>query len=129
MREFVVLAEARKRRSHRNCCRQFRSRRVVDRLAIVWTIDRLAAARTHIHPNVAVAFFTRKMSRKNPLHFQLVLTGKRWNLHALPAARIEAPSVIAALHHFSIQPPLTKRSPPLPTHISHPKRFSLHAPP
>src|SRR5260370_7964069 len=122
MRDLVFLAEDRKRRSHRNCFRQFRSRRVVDRLAIVWTIDRLAAARTHIHPNVAVAFFTRKMSRKNPLHFQLVLTGKRWNLHALPAAPIKAPSVLAATHTFYIQPPFRNPYPPVPHPTPHPKR-------
>src|SRR5437667_6263816 len=88
MRDLVFVAENGKRRRRRNPLRQTRSRTI------------------HINPNVAVPLFGRKMSRKNALHLQLVLARKRWNLHALPAARIETPSVIAALHHFPVEPPV-----------------------
>src|SRR5204863_6207839 len=88
VRDLVFVAENGKRRRRWNPLRQTRSRTI------------------HINPNVAVPLFGRKMSRKNALHLQLVLARKRWNLHALPAARIETPSVIAALHHFPVEPPV-----------------------
>src|SRR6202140_5425338 len=55
MRDFVFVAENGKPRRPRNRLRQFRSWRVVDRLAIARTNDRFAAARTHVNPNVAVS--------------------------------------------------------------------------
>src|SRR6266478_4166755 len=107
MRDFVFVTEPRKRRRRRNRLRQSRPRSI------------------HINPNVAVALFAWIMSSKNPLHFQLVLRRERWNLHALPAACIEPPSVVAALHHFSVEPPVRKRYPAMRTGIPHRKYFSL----
>src|SRR5439155_22512513 len=60
-----------------------------------------------------------------PVHFQLVLAGERRNLHALSRASIESPSVITALHHLSIQPPIRKRYPPVRARIPHRKHFPL----
>src|SRR6266568_6785094 len=121
MRDLVFVAENRKCRRRRNRLRQPRPRSVVGRYAAARTIDRYAAARTHVNPNIAVSLFAGIMPCKNPLHFQLVLAGQGWNLDALPAASIKPPSVIAALHHFSIEPPIRKRNPPVRTRIPHRK--------
>src|SRR6266404_4647288 len=107
MCDLVFVAEHGKRRRRRNPLRQLCS----------WSI--------HVNPNVAVAFFAGIMPRKDPLHFQFVLARQRWNFDALPAARVEPPSVVAALHHFSVEPPVRKRYPPMRTRIPHRKRFPL----
>ena len=107
VRDFVFVAEYRKRRRRRNRLRKPRPRAI------------------HVHPNVAVTFFARIVPRKNPLHFQLVLSRQRRNLHALPAASIESPSVVAALHHFPVKPPIRQRYPPVRTRIPHRKRLSF----
>src|SRR2546430_14862243 len=91
MRDLVFVAEHRKRRRCRNLLRQTRSRTI------------------HINPNVAVPLFARKMSRKNALYFQLVLARKRWDVHELPDASMQTPSVDAALYDFPIGPPARKR--------------------
>src|SRR6266705_4298747 len=119
MRDLEFVAENRECRRRRNRLRQPRPRSVVGRYAAARTIDRYAAARTHVNPNIAVSLFAGIMPCKNPLHFQLVLAGQGWNLDAMPAASIEPPSVIAALQHFLIQPPIRKRNPPLRTRIPH----------
>src|SRR6202035_5426570 len=54
VRDLVFVAENGKPRRPWNRLRQFRSWRVVDRLAIARTNDRFAAARTHVNPNVTV---------------------------------------------------------------------------
>src|SRR5712664_3683758 len=107
MRDLVFVAENGKPRRRRNRLRQLRPRRI------------------HINPNVPVPLLAGIMPRKNPLHFQLILAGQRRNLHALPAASIEPPSVITALHHFPIKPPIRQRYPPVRTRIPHRKHFPL----
>src|SRR6266851_3520851 len=97
VRDFVFVAENGKPWRRRNRLWQFRSRRIV---------SRYATARAHVNPNVTVALLARIMPCKNPLHLQLVLARERWNLDALPAASIEPPSVITALHYFPVQPPV-----------------------
>src|SRR6266851_5748365 len=116
MRDFVISAEHGKPLRRRNRLRQFRPRGIV---------GRYATARAHIDPDVAVALFAGIMPRKNTLHFQLVLAGKRRNFDALPAASIESPAVITAFHHFSIEPPVRKRNPAVRTGIPYRKHFSL----
>src|SRR6266403_1827602 len=54
----------------------------------------VATALTHVNPKVAVMLLAGIMPGKDPLHLQLVLTGQRRNLHALPAAPIELPPMI-----------------------------------
>src|SRR5258708_29521791 len=103
MRDLVFVAENGKPRRRRNRLGQFLSRRV------------------HINPNVAVPLLAGKMPSKNPFHFQLVLARKRGNLHALPAASIEPPSVVTALHHFSVDPSVRQWNPPVRTGIPHRK--------
>jgi len=107
VRDLVFVAENGKPRRRRNRLRQPRPRGI------------------HVNPDVAVAFFTGKMPSKNALHFQFVLTRKRRNLDALPATRIEPPSVVAALHHYSVEPPIRQRYPPVRARIPHRKRFPL----
>src|SRR5438128_4790480 len=87
MRDLVFVAEYRKRRRRRYRLRQACPRAI------------------HLNPNIPVSLFAGIMPRKDPLHFQLVLAGERWNLHALPAARIEPPPVVAALHHLASSRP------------------------
>src|SRR5713226_7631256 len=111
MRDFVFVAENGKRRRCWNRLRQPRPRRI------------------HINPNVAVAFLAGIVPRKNPLDFKLILAGKRRNLHALPAARVKPPSVVTALDHFPIQPPIRKRYPPVRARIPHRKHFPFGSPP
>src|SRR4029077_9710798 len=88
---FVPRAEFRKFRRRYYRLRQPRPRRI------------------HVHPHVAVSFLTGKTARADPLHPKLVVACQRWNLHAAPAARIELPAVITALHVFSIEVPIGKR--------------------
>src|SRR5258706_15615956 len=107
MHNLVFVAENGKPRRTLNRLQQFRSRRI------------------HVNPNVTVAFFTGKMPSKNALHFQLVLTRKRRNLNALPAASIKPPPVITTLPHVPIQPPIRQRYPPVRARIPHRKRFPL----
>src|SRR5712692_1196438 len=111
MRDLEFVAEHRKRRRRWNLLRQLRPRRI------------------HINPDVPVALLARIVPRKNPLDFKLIVAGKRRNLHALPAASIEPPSVVAALDHFPIQPPIRKRYPPVRTRIPHRKHFPFGSPP
>src|SRR5256884_3474579 len=107
MRDFVFGAENGKRRRRRNLLRHSRP----------WYVHKI--------PNVADPLFARKMSRKNALHFQLVLARKRWDLHALPAASSEPPSAVAALYDFPIEPPVRKRNPAMRARIPHRKHFPL----
>src|SRR5882724_496457 len=105
MRDLIFVAENGESRHRRNRLRQFRSRRI------------------HVNPDVAVPLLAGIMPGKNPLHFQLILARKRRNLQALSRASIEPPSVIAALHHFPIQPPIRKRYPPVRARVPHRKHF------
>src|SRR5437016_5111133 len=101
MRDLVFVAEYRKRGRRRYRLRQVRPRAI------------------HINPNIPVSLFAGIMPRKDPLHFQLVLAGERWNLHALPAARIEPPPVVAALHHFAVEPSVRQRYSAMRAGIAH----------
>ena len=80
---------------------------------------------THVHPNVPVTLLARIMPGKDPLHLQLVLARQRRNLHALPAAPVKLPPVIAALQVLPVKPPIGKRNPPVRTSIPHRKRLAL----
>src|ERR1041384_2366086 len=84
--------------------------------------------RIHVHPNVAVALLAEVMPGKDPLRLQFVLARQRWNLHALPAASIELPAVIAALQVLSVKPSVRERDAPVRTGIAHRKRLSLVRP-
>ncbi len=83
------------------------------------------AGRSHIDPDVAVALFTRVMSRKNAIDFQFVLARQRWNFRALPAASLEAPSVIAAFQRLPIEVAVRQRNPAMRTRITHRKRLAV----
>src|SRR6266404_1724274 len=111
MRDPVSLTECSQfRRSRNGVCRSRRRSR-------------------HIHPNVAVMLLAWIMPGENPLHLQLVLTSQRRNLHALPAAPVELPPVIAALHALPIKPPIGKRYAPVRTSIPKSKRRTSIRPP
>src|ERR1700676_4063929 len=85
MRDLVLLAEYRQRRSLSDFVGQPRSWRV------------------HVHPNIAIALFAGIMSREYPIHFQFVLVCQRRNFYALRRARIETPAVITALYGLPIK--------------------------
>src|SRR4029077_18173323 len=101
MLDLVFVAQHRKRRRRRNLLRQLRSRSI------------------HINPNVAVALLTWIMPSENALYFQFILARKRWNLDALPAARIKPPSVVAAFHNFPVEPSVRQRNPAMRARIPH----------
>src|SRR5260370_25785523 len=68
------------------------------------------------------------MPRENPVHLQFVLAGQRRNFHALPAAPVKLPPVIAALQALAVKPPVRKRNPPVWTSIPQSKRFAIIGP-
>ena len=110
MRNFIFVAENRQPRRLRNGVRQAR------------------AGSVHINPNIAVPLCAREMPREDSFHFQLVLIRQRRNFRATPAARIEFPTVIAALDGPSVKPPIGKRNPAMGTRIAHRKRRSVRSP-
>src|SRR5436309_14351077 len=93
MRDFVLLAEDRQGGRFGDSLRQPR------------------AGCIHIDPDVAVALFAGIVSRKDALHFQLVLRSEQGNLHTLSGARIESPSVVATLYGVAFQPAVRQRNP------------------
>src|SRR5437667_1893554 len=70
------------------------------------------------HPEESVALIARKSTRENPIDFQLGIFGQRWDLAALPAARLKAPSVIAALQLLAIEETIGERNAAMRTTIA-----------
>ena len=120
MRDLVSLAKHRQRRRGRNRLLRLRTRRIV---------APNAPARRHVHPNVAVALLTGIMPRKDALHFQFVLAGKRRNFQTAPAASIELPPVITTLQRLPVKMSIRERNPPMRAGITHGKRLSVRRPP
>src|SRR5207248_8692623 len=71
------------------------------------------------HPEETVAFFAPKGGGEDTINFQLRVRSQRWDLAALPAARLKAPSVIAALQLLAIEQTIGERNAAMRTTIAH----------
>jgi len=83
----------------------------------------------HINPRIAIPLFTRKRAGKNLRRIKRLVTGQRRNLSTLPAARLEPPAMILALHCLAVEPPSRQRNPAMRTKVPHRKQLASGLPP
>src|SRR3954469_11763897 len=73
----------------------------------------------HEYPEKSVAFLARECARVDAIHFQLGIFGKRRDLAALSALRLEAPTVVAALHLLAIEASVGERNTSVRAAVAH----------
>src|SRR5712692_873483 len=73
--------------------------------------DRLVArgGLRHVYPDVAILLFAREVGGKDALDSEFVSGGEGGNSAALASFGVEAPSVIATLQDFAVEPAKGKR--------------------
>src|SRR5579871_303516 len=78
-----------------------------------------------INPRVAVTLLARVSAGINLGRIERLKLSQRRNLDTLPAARLEPPAMILALHRLAVEPPCRQRNPTMRTKIAHRENFSI----